>query len=44
MVIDSQVDMLKCEVSEGKMDGVNVHSGNLLIQECKIKGNKNNGI
>ena len=36
--------MKKCELSEGKMDGVNVHSGHLDIQECKIQSNKNNGI
>lgn len=26
------------------MDGINVHSGHLEIQECKIQGNKNNGL
>jgi hypothetical protein len=44
LVVDSHLDMNKCEVSEGKMDGVNLHSGNMVIQECKIRGNKNNGI
>jgi len=43
-VIDSKVEMIKCEISEGKMDGINVHSGHLEIQECKIQGNKNNGL
>ena len=44
LVIDSKVEMIKCEISEGKMDGINVHSGHLKIQECKIQGNKNNGL
>lgn len=44
LIIDTQMEMNKCEVSEGKMDGVNVHSGHLVIQESKIQGNKNNGV